>query len=64
MTTLPTNAFGYTVFAIVLTLVFVTPFTLTIWLMSLVSAPWWATYPLAMLVSIRVSLKLVKFKNR
>ncbi len=58
---LPNNNFGACLMLLAVILVATVPLLVVIWL-TLLIAPWWVAWPLALLVEMIVFLKVVKFK--
>jgi hypothetical protein len=59
---LPNNAFGTIIMLFAILLVILVPLSVTGWLVSLV-APWWVAAPCALLVSLVIFLRVVKFNK-
>ena len=58
--TLPNNAFGVVVFLVILALVFIIPFTISLWLIGMF-APSWVAVPVSIGVGVGAFIGLVKF---
>lgn len=60
--TLPNNGLGVLLMLALVLLIIVVPFTLVLWLVSLI-APWWVALPLGLAASLLAFLTGVRFRT-